>query len=234
MATWTNSFLLPYFALQFHNHSLTHPPTIPRLSTRQRLFKRCFDIVIASFGLLFAAPLITVGWVIARFSSGASGFFVQQRIGLRGVPFPLFKLRTMRVLGEVTTTVTSGNDIRITPMGAVLRKLKIDELPQLANVLLGHMSLVGPRPDVPGFADQLEGVDQIILSVQPGITGPATLRFRKEEEILANATDPESYNREVIWPEKVRLNTEYIENYSIWTDIKCLAQTALPMLAKQN
>jgi len=199
--------------------------SVMKITTTQKAVKRCFDIVVALLSLIVLTPLILIGWLAARISSRASGFFVQQRIGLNGVPFPLFKLRTMRVMENVDTTVTARNDCRITPVGAVLRKLKIDELPQLLNVLLGHMSLVGPRPDVPGFADQLEGDDRIILTIRPGITGPASITFRNEEEILADVDDPEEYNRQVIWPEKVRLNKDYIQNYSLLGDIKFLWQT---------
>jgi lipopolysaccharide/colanic/teichoic acid biosynthesis glycosyltransferase len=106
-----------------------------------------------------------------------------------------------------------------------LRTAKIDELPQLLNVLVGQMSFVGPRPDVPGFADALVGAERVILSVRPGITGPATLRFRNEEEILSLQSDPEAYNREVIFPEKVRLNRQYVESYSFWADLKYIYLT---------
>src|SRR5688572_8920989 len=119
----------------------------------------------------------------------------------------------------MNTVVTTEHDPRITPLGRWFRKTKLDELPQLINVLLGQMSLVGPRPDVPGFADQLSGEDRIILSVHPGMTGPATLRFRYEEQELARQVNPERYNRDVIYPEKVRLNREYVESYSFTKDI---------------
>lgn len=131
----------------------------------------------------------------------------------------------MRNVPSINTTVTALNDPRITPLGHFLRKTKIDELPQLINVFLGHMSFVGPRPDVAGFADKLTGEDRIILWVRPGITGPATLKYRKEEEFLAGQDDPERYNDEVIFPDKVRLNREYVANYSFWKDIKYIYQT---------
>ena len=114
----------------------------------------------------------------------------------------------MRAVEGVDTTVTTTHDVRITRSGAWLRRLKIDELPQLVNVMRGEMSLVGPRPDVPGFADRLEGPDRVVLTVRPGITGPAALAYRHEEEILAGVADPERYNREVIWPDKVRINRD--------------------------
>ena len=117
---------------------------------------------------------------------------------MNGKQFPLLKLRSMRVIAGSQTNVTADGDQRITKTGRMLRKLKIDELPQLFNVLLGQMSLVGPRPDVPGFADQLTGDDRIILSIRPGITGPASIAFRNEEEILASVDDPETYNLSLI------------------------------------
>ena len=131
----------------------------------------------------------------------------------------------MRQVKGVQGTVTSSTDARITGTGKYLRKLKIDELPQLWNVLVGQMSLVGPRPDVPGYADQLQGDDRIVLSIQPGITGPASIAFRKEEELLASVDDPQKYNDEVVWPEKVRLNRRYIEEYSLLGDIKYIFKT---------
>ena len=125
------------------------------------------------------------------------------------------------------TTVTTADDPRITSVGRLLRRTKVDELPQFMNVLLGHMSLVGPRPDVPGFADRLTGADRIILGVAPGITGPATLAYRREEDLLAAQADPERYNREVIYPDKVRLNRAYVENYTLWRDIEYLWRTVV-------
>jgi lipopolysaccharide/colanic/teichoic acid biosynthesis glycosyltransferase len=131
----------------------------------------------------------------------------------------------MRDHSNISTTVTSADDPRITSLGRFFRRYKLDELPQLINVFFGQMSLVGPRPDVPGFADQLEGDDRIMLNVRPGITGPATLRFRDEEELLLGVENAEQYNREVIFPEKVRLNREYIENYSLRDDLRYIFVT---------
>ena len=181
--------------------------------------------MVAAIGLLFVWPLILLGWIAATISTRNNGFFVQHRVGRDGKLFPLIKLRSMRQVVGVHTSVTTENDIRITSTGKVLRKLKIDELPQLINVLVGHMSLVGPRPDVPGFADELSGEDRIVLSVRPGITGPATLAFRDEEDLLASVDDPEAYNRDVIWPEKVRLNKEYIKHYSLLVDVRAIWST---------
>lgn len=133
----------------------------------------------------------------------------------------------MRTDTSFQTTVTTDKDPRITRLGRFLRKTKLDELPQLLHVFLGQMSFVGPRPDVPGFADRLEGKDRIILTVRPGITGPATLKYRNEEELLAGQNDFEAYNRNVIWPDKVRMNREYVENWSFWGDIELIKRTLI-------
>ncbi len=169
--------------------------------------------------------LILIAFILATIDTRKNGFFIQERVGKDGKLFRVIKIRTMRDMPHIDTSVTKEDDPRITYLGRFWRKTKIDELPQLINVLLGQMSFVGPRPDVPGFADQLTGEDRIILTVRPGITGPATLKFRDEEKLLAQQKDPEKYNREVIWPEKVRLNREYVENYSFWQDLKCIWQT---------
>jgi lipopolysaccharide/colanic/teichoic acid biosynthesis glycosyltransferase len=123
------------------------------------------------------------------------------------------------------STVTTANDKRITKSGRFFRKYKIDELPQLINVLKGDMSFVGPRPDVPGYADKLEGEDRIILSIKPGITGPASLKYKNEEEILASEKNPKEYNDKIIWPDKVKINKEYIKNWSLKKDIEYIIKT---------
>jgi lipopolysaccharide/colanic/teichoic acid biosynthesis glycosyltransferase len=195
------------------------------LTARQQLLKRCFDIVGAIGLLLITAPIILIAYAAASIDTHQNGFFSQTRIGRFGQPFKIIKIRTMRDLPGVTTSVTRANDPRITRLGQFLRRSKIDELPQLINVLRGDMSFVGPRPDVPGFADCLLGDDRIILSVRPGITGPASLKFRLEQEVMAQQTNPERYNREVIYPEKVRLNCHYVQNYSFWVDLKYMYKT---------
>ena len=203
------------------------PITIPPngLSLRDRTIKRTFDVVAAASGLAVLSVVIVMTFVIATIDTRANGFYLQRRIGRWGIPFKVIKTRTMRVSHGRSTTVTTENDARITRVGAILRRLKLDELPQLANVLLGSMSIVGPRPDVPGFADMLEGSDRIILSVRPGITGPASLHFRNEEQILARQDDPERYNSEVIYPAKVRMNRKYVENYSFSEDLRLIWRT---------
>jgi lipopolysaccharide/colanic/teichoic acid biosynthesis glycosyltransferase len=145
---------------------------------------------------------------------------MQDRVGRNGKTFKVIKVRTMRPVQGVETVVTTDQDPRITRLGRFWRKTKIDELPQLINVLKGDMSFVGPRPDVPGFADRLVGDKRLVLSIRPGITGPATLKYRDEEQILMGVEDPETYNREVIFPDKVRINLEYIREYSFWKDLK--------------
>ena len=195
------------------------------LTPANRILKRTFDVFLSFFGLLLLWPLILLGWIAAAFSTRDNGFFIQIRVGMHGRTFKLLKLRSMLNRDDVRTSVTTRQDPRITRVGALLRKTKIDELPQLWNVLVGHMSIVGPRPDVPGFADKLTGEDLIILSIRPGITGPATLEFRNEEELLSKHSDPERYNREVIWPKKIQLNKAYVANYSFWKDLGYIWRT---------
>lgn len=195
---------------------------IPMLKAIQ---KRSFDIAFSALGLLFLWWLILLAALVARFDTGMNGFFIQQRVGRFGKLFNVIKIRTMKPLDNVITSVTTDNDVRITAVGRFFRKSKIDELPQLINVLLGDMSFVGPRPDVPGFADRLVGEERIILAIRPGITGPATLRYRDEEKLLDSVDDPERYNRDVIYPDKVKINLEYIRNYSLIHDLKYIIAT---------
>lgn len=195
------------------------------LRKRDKIIKRLFDFVAAAVGLLLTGWLIAIAYLLARLDTGESGFFRQTRIGQDGRPFKVIKIRTMRNDPAIRTTATSADDPRITRLGRFWRKTKIDELPQLINVLSGDMSFVGPRPDVPGFADELTGHDRIVLSIRPGITGPATLKFRNEEALLAQQDDPETYNRTVIFPEKVRLNRQYVEQYSFLKDLEYIWHT---------
>ena len=157
---------------------------------------------------------------------GGPAIFKQTRIGRRGKPFTIFKFRTMTV-GHGGSSVSVAGESRITPLGAVLRKYKIDELPELWNVLVGDMSFVGPRPDVPGYADRLQGDDREVLELRPGITGPASLKYRNEEELLAAVDNPQEYNDTVIYPDKVRINRYYLHNYSFVSDIKMIVCTVL-------
>ena len=187
--------------------------------------KRGFDIMLAAIGLIATSPVIAAGWLAATIETRRNGFFLQERVGRGGRIFRIVKLRSMRDDIPGLGTVTTADDPRITRSGAWLRRSKIDELPQLWNVLIGDMSFVGPRPDVPGYADTLEGDDRIILTVRPGITGPASVKYRDEEKILSGHPDAQRYNREVIWPDKVRINKDYIRNRSFLQDLKFLFKT---------
>lgn len=148
-------------------------------------------------------------------------FFIQIRIGKDAHPFKMVKFRSMTVSHSGNTVSVKGES-RITPLGATLRKYKLDELPELWNVLKGDMSLVGPRPDVPGYADKLEGNDRKILSLRPGITGAASLKYSHEEELLSRVEDPQRYNDEVLYPDKVRINRMYLERWSFWLDLRII------------
>lgn len=187
--------------------------------------KRMFDLAVASFALLILWPIIVVAWILAWRDTGVSGFFRQERIGQYGKSFFVIKLRTMRDVGG--TTVTTQSDARITPLGAYLRRWKLDELPQLINVVRGEMSIVGPRPDVPGFLDNLTDSDRRLLELKPGITGPATLKYRNEEALLDDKSDPERYNREVIWPDKIRINLAYMDRWSLRQDLSYIFRTLI-------
>lgn len=195
------------------------------LSFLQKLNKRTFDLVVSFFGLVFTLPIIFIAWFVAAIETRSGGFFIQNRIGKEGGVFSVIKIKTMKKVEGVDTSITALNDVRITRSGAFFRKTKIDELPQLWNVFLGQMSFVGPRPDVPGYADQLLGEDRVILSIRPGITGPASLKYKDEEKILAQQPDPKQFNDEVIWPDKIKINREYIENYSFIKDLQYIWKT---------
>ena len=201
--------------------------SVKTLSPLQAALKRGFDFLGAAFGLALTIWIILPAWVLASIDTRRNGFFTQERVGKDGRIFRVIKIRTMRQVPGMNTTVTTGKDQRITTLGRFWRKSKIDELPQLINVLKGDMSFVGPRPDVPGYADRLQGDDRVVLSVRPGITGPATLKYRDEEVILADQDDPERYNNEVLWPDKVRLNREYVENWSFLGDVRYIWKTVV-------
>ena len=190
-----------------------------------KVVKRIFDIVFSFIGLIVTGWLIVIASLLAYFDTKLNGFFIQKRVGQYGETFNVYKIRTMKNIEAFSTNVSTDNDPRITTLGRFWRKTKIDELPQLINVLNGDMSFVGPRPDVPGFADKLKGDDRIILSVKPGITGPASIYYKNEEELLAKQTNAEIYNLEVIWPKKIELNKRYIKEYSILKDLKYIIQT---------
>ena len=189
--------------------------------------KRIFDILFAFLGILFTLPIVFVAFIVASIETKSLGLFIQKRVGKDGKLFNVFKIKTMKAVKGVDTTVTTAKDMRITKSGKFFRDSKIDELPQFFNVLFGTMSFVGPRPDVEGYADRLEGEDRIILTIRPGITGPASLKYGNEEEILAKKENPKEYNDKVIWVDKVKINRDYIENWSFKKDIDYIVKTVV-------
>jgi lipopolysaccharide/colanic/teichoic acid biosynthesis glycosyltransferase len=190
------------------------------------MLKYLFDRIFAFLGLVALSPvLLVVALLVRTRMPDGPVLFRQVRIGKDGTPFSLVKFRTMA--GDQSgDTVTVAGDPRVTPLGAKLRRNKLDELPELWNVLVGDMSFVGPRPDVPGYADTLVGDDREILRLRPGITGPATLKYRNEEDLLATVDDPVRYNDEIIFPDKVRINRYYLHHQSFRTDLRILWATA--------
>lgn len=195
----------------------------PNLVTKKQLrVKRAFDLVITfPLLLIFLVPiLILVG--IATIETRKFGLYAQCRVGQHGRLFKVYKIRTMSAKGHIPFTEVPNNT---KPFGKWLQKHKLNELPQLINVLFGSMSLVGPRPDLPGYADKLEGEDRVVLAVKPGITGPATVKFKNEAELLNKQANPQRYNDEVIWPKKVNINKQYVKNWSLKEDINILIKT---------
>ena len=189
--------------------------------------KYIFDRTAALLGLLFLWPiLVVVAILILIKMPGGSILFHQKRVGRGGKLFYIHKFRTMETVHDGNSITVAGQK-RITPLGAALRRYKIDELPELWNVMVGDMSFVGPRPDVPGYADLLHGEDREILQLRPGITGPASMKYRNEEEILAQQEHPLRYNDEVIYPDKVRINRYYLHHYSFRKDIQMIVCTVL-------
>lgn len=197
------------------------------------VMKRTFDFLASLAGLVLLSPVMLVVAVAVRVSSPGPALYIQARVGRHGRLFRCAKFRTMRVGADVQGSVTTAVDARVTPVGRFLRRWKLDELPQLWNVMIGQMSFVGPRPDVPGYADRLEGNDRRVLELRPGITGPATLLFRDEERLLARAKDPKAFNDAVIYPEKIRINLEYLETASFGRDIGYILATVAPSLTRR-
>ena len=190
-----------------------------KLSKKQQFFKRAFDLVLSILIFPFLVSPIIILVIIAGISTKQSGIIIQQRIGKNGLPFSFYKIRTLKGSSHKDITEIKQQE---TSFGKWLRKSKLDELPQLFNVLIGTMSLVGPRPDLPGYADLLKGEDRIILTVKPGITGPATIKYKNEDELLLQQENPNKYNDEVIWPDKVAINKNYIENWTFFKDVNYL------------
>lgn len=190
------------------------------------IFKYIFDRIFAFLGLLVLSPFLLVIFIIHKIKMPRGSFLYRQtRIGLHGKPFKIFKIRTMCDNSEKDGSVTTADDQRILPFGRWLRKTKIDTFLELINILIGNMSFVGPRPDVPGYADKLTGSDRKILEMRPGLTGAASLKYRHEDVILAQQNDPQKYNDEIIYPDKVKINLEYYENWTFWRDISIIWQT---------
>lgn len=191
------------------------------LRPNQALLKRSFDILLSLCLLPFLVVPIILLILIATLDTRQWALFSQHRVGQYGKLFNIYKIRTLKKevhrLGRLEHSATS--------LGKWLRHTKLDELPQVFNVLFGHMSFVGPRPDVQGFADVLEGDDRIILQVKPGITGPATLKYKDEEVLLAQQSDPETYNRTIIWVDKVEINKKYVQNWRFSLDLGYILQS---------
>lgn len=214
------------------------------------ILKFVFDKVVSLVGLIVLSPLLLIVALLIKWKMPGPILFCQQRVGRYGRIFTVYKFRTMTVKAEASvvsrnseaTSIASQEQSRITPLGEKLRRYKLDELPELWNVLKGDMSFVGPRPDVPGYADQLQGEDREVLLLRPGITGPASLKYRNEEDILEavdealqkgrsglpmGITTVQEYNDNVIYPDKVRLNRYYLHHYSFIKDIQMIVCTVL-------
>tara|TARA_B100000902_G_C27225397_1_gene871905 strand:+ start:466 stop:1050 length:585 start_codon:yes stop_codon:yes gene_type:complete len=189
--------------------------------------KRIIDVFISILGLTILSPLFLLLSIFVKISSRGPVFFIQKRVGKGGKIFKMIKFRTMYIYQTSDSTISIKGDNRVTRLGSFLRKSKLDEFPELINVLIGDMSLVGPRPDVCGYADRLVKAERDILKIRPGITGPASLKYINEEEILAKQADPQTYNDEVIYPDKVKINLDYYKNQSIWLDFKIIFATIL-------
>ena len=212
--------------------------------------KWLFDKLISLIGLISLSPLLLIVALLIKWKMPGPILFCQQRVGRYGRIFTVYKFRTMTMKAEASvasrnseaTSIASQEQSRITPLGEKLRRYKLDELPELWNVLKGDMSFVGPRPDVPGYADQLQGEDREVLLLRPGITGPASLKYRNEEDILEavdealqkgrselpmGITTVQEYNDNVIYPDKVRLNRYYLHHYSFIKDIQMIVCTVL-------
>lgn len=192
------------------------------LTKKQQLIKRTFDISIAFVGLVVLLIPLLLLIIIARIDTGLSGVFSQERVGKEGKIFKMYKIRTLK--GAKNHSIEE-LVLDQTKYGSLLRKTKLDELPQLFNVLKGDMSLVGPRPDVPGYADALKGEDRIILKVKPGITGPATIKYKEETKLLLTKKNPQTYNDEIIWPDKVKINKAYVKNWTFLSDLKYILKS---------
>lgn len=180
------------------------------------MIKRIFDIVCAIAGIVLAFPLFVFIWVLASINTASNGMFIQTRIGQYGKHFRIYKLRTMHVKTN-----------RVSKASEFLRKWKLDEIPQLFNIVKGDMSMVGPRPDIAGYYDLLQGENRNILNLKPGLTSLAAIKYANEETLLAVQSNPLQYNDTVIFPDKVRMNLNYYYNRSFWGDLKIICRTVV-------
>jgi lipopolysaccharide/colanic/teichoic acid biosynthesis glycosyltransferase len=187
--------------------------------------KLIFDYLLAFLGLFLLSPLLILISILIKITSRGPVFFTQQRVGRFGELFTILKFRSMTADHADSNTITVSGDMRITKFGRFLRKYKLDELPELLNIIKGEMSFVGPRPDLPGYADNLRGKDRKILELRPGITGVASLKYANEESILAAQENPLKFNDEVIYSDKVKLNLDYYYHNNLWVDIKIIFAT---------
>ena len=194
------------------------------------MIKRIFDLLLAFLCIIFLIPIFLIICLLVKFDSKGSIFFLQNRVGLDEKIFKIIKFRTMYINQSSISTITLKDDPRITKIGKYLRSYKLDELPELFNVLIGDMSFVGPRPDVAGYADKLVGVNRDILKLKPGITSLASLKYVNEELLLTQVKDPISYNNSIIYPDKVKMNLNYYNNHNIWIDIKVIFATICLLL----
>ena len=197
------------------------------------LLKRIFDFLAALAGIIVLSPLFLLIALLIRIKMPGPIIFKQKRIGQYGRIFTIYKFRTM-ISDHEGSSVSVKGESRIPPFGNFLRRSKLDELPELWNIIKGEMSLVGPRPDVPGYADELQGDDRMILNVKPGLTGPACMKYSHEEALLAKQKDPLKYNDEVLYPDKVRINKSYIQHWSLGLDLKIILYTLLGKKLKEE
>jgi len=191
-----------------------------------RKYKRIFDLFFTLIGLPFLLPFLAIIALMIKLEDGGPVFFIQRRIGYKGNPFYMLKFRTMVIDAEKNgSLITVGNDPRITRVGYFLRKYKLDEFPQLLNVLKGEMSLVGPRPEVEKYVMLYNSEQRKVLNIIPGMTDPASIKYVNENEILAQAKDPEKIYIEKVMPEKIKLNLEYAEKATCWSDFLIIIKT---------
>jgi len=189
------------------------------------MIKRLFDLIFAIFGLILLLPFFLAISILIKIDSKGSVFFIQDRVGQDTFLFKIIKFRTMTTSEEIKSTISIKGDVRVTKFGEILRRYKIDELPELINILRGEMSFVGPRPDVPGYADKLNGDARNILKLKPGITSLASLKYSNEELLLSQQKNPIDYNNNIIYPDKVKMNLNYYKNHNLWIDIKIIFAT---------